>query len=117
MFIRGDEVAVVCFDTARRATFEHLTEWLNFFTGDGSLCTAVIVGNKTDLDPEVESEEISSYCHQRDISFFQTSAKTGNGIDELFKAIADIVEANESIVDQNPSTIDISQKEGESSCC
>ncbi len=46
-------------------------------------------GNKTDLEPrrQVTREEAQKYAEEESLLWFETSAKSGEGVEEVFKAI------------------------------
>lgn len=48
----------------------------------------IITGNKSDLGKyDIDKEYVCDYCHINQIDNFFTSAKTGDGLDELFNNI------------------------------
>jgi GTPase SAR1 family protein len=53
----------------------------------------VVVGNKVDLedDRDVLETEGRDWAVERGFKFFETSAKTGSNVKELFDALAEIV--------------------------
>ena len=93
MYTRDAEVAIVVFDVSSKESFLHLEDWLSRFE-DSTQCRMFLVGNKIDLTPEVKDTEIETFCKTRNLDYFVTSAKTGEGIDVLFYAIAEVVDKN-----------------------
>lgn len=66
----------------------------------------VLVGNKSDLpNKEVPSESILQFCEENHLTFYETSALDGNGIQELFLFVAQQIENNPL-----SSSADLSQK-------
>jgi len=59
----------------------------------------ILVGNKIDINQrEVTNEEGMNFANERNMKYFETSAKTGFGIDEAFNQIfRDIYEFNKKI--------------------
>jgi small GTP-binding protein len=118
MFLRGAEVAVICFDVSSRITFDHLTEWTSFFNGEIQSCRLLIACNKIDLDPAVEPSEVEDFCQTLGVYHYRTSAKTGDGVDVLFRAIADVVDANETAAERQAPTIELTGAPGpDKPCC
>ena len=54
---------------------------------DNKECVLAIVGNKSDLDSEISNEQLTSLAEDEDGISAWTSAKTGEGIKELFEKI------------------------------
>ena len=50
----------------------------------------LIAGNKCDLynNKQIDDETAKNFAKQHNSQFFATSAKTGNGVTELFTALA-----------------------------
>jgi Ras-related protein Rab-2A len=68
--------------------------WLNdikTYSCDQILLT--IVGNKADLQEkrQVSREEAETFAHENNFQYFETSAKSGDNIEELFLSIANQV--------------------------
>lgn len=58
----------------------------------------VIAGNKSDLNNfDIDREEIQNFASMNKIENFYTSAKTGDGINEMFKTIFENL-ANKSTI-------------------
>jgi Ras-related protein Rab-5C len=92
-FYRGATAIIYVFDLSRRSSFANLLEWKNEVEkviGQGK--PTVLVGNKIDLanqgNREVsEQEGIAFQQELNSIKYYETSAKTGNKVEPLFKDI------------------------------
>ena len=81
-------------------TFKSVTNWMKSISDNANQDIAIIlVGNKCDLVAErkVENAEGLAIAQQFNITYFETSAKDGIGIEEAFnfiieKCIGEIVE-------------------------
>jgi len=97
-FFRGSDACILCYDITERSSFEALTNWVQqFLQGVGGAASAkdsafifVVVGNKSDLNAEraVDQDEAKAFCEDQGFQFFETSAKTGDNVEEVFKYIA-----------------------------
>jgi small GTP-binding protein len=123
MFVRGAEVAVVVYDVSRHLTFEHVEQWISFFRSDTAECAVVLASNKSDLATDVDPSEIEELCAHHGLQHFETSAVTGEGVELLFREVAERV--NENVMARSgPSltrvgTVDINEKRRakEGGCC
>ena len=61
----------------------------NFFSKNPNVVIA-LAGNKSDMESkrQIEFEEVSAYAKENNLLHFETSAKTGANIKELFTEIA-----------------------------
>jgi Ras-related protein Rab-5C len=91
MYYRNAVAAIIVYSIADRASFEQVEVWLRSLEENipaGVLLS--LVGNKSDLDanrevPVDEGQEKANAIHA---TFCEVSAKTGEGIDELFVTVA-----------------------------
>lgn len=80
---------ILLFDVSNRYTFTELEKWLTDIgeAKDLSSFPIVLVGNKIDSDREVFQYEAEILAEKFKIEYFETSAKNGRGIDEVFNYI------------------------------
>ena len=84
LFILG---ALLVYDVASRETFNALTNWLtDARTLASPSIVILLVGNKKDLEEEREVTfmEASRFAQENDLIFLETSAKTGDSVEEAF---------------------------------
>lgn len=109
-YAKGAKAAVVCFSLSEKRTFKSIPAWLNVIK-ENEVPNIFIVGTKADLEHEVTNEDAVDFCDNVRADYFETSAKQGRGIDDLFSAIAEAVDS--SNVDENevilPTVIDIKE--------
>ncbi|MHA1836168.1 MAG: Rab family GTPase [Candidatus Odinarchaeia archaeon] len=91
VFYRGASGALLIFDLTRTSSFENLTNWideLHSYTKVG--IPKIIIGNKLDLVNMrmVKKEDGIKLAQQYNSMYLETSAKTGEGVDEAFKKLA-----------------------------
>lgn len=117
IYYRNARGAAVVFDVTNRNTFDHLGEWINAFTEVAGTDTAIfIVANQIDKvdGRQVESDEILSWAGSNGYKVFETSAKTGEGVTELFHSIA--AEILKNFVSNTKQVQNAELYEGEKKC-
>jgi len=85
-YYRGAAGALLVYDVSRRETFNHISNWLQDARNLTSDATClVLIGNKSDLGVrEVSFEEAQRFADENELLFVETSALTGEGVEELF---------------------------------
>jgi Ras-related protein Rab-2A len=71
------------FDLTKRDTFLHIEQWLQDLREVAPPdLTTILIGNKADLadQREVLEEEARAYAEQNRMTYFETSAKTGDSV-------------------------------------
>ena len=91
-FYRNASLAILVYSIDKRTSFENLEVWLNEIKGRGSPDVKIfLVGNKIDLSEnrEVSIEEGQKFYEDHKLNLFiETSAKSGENVQELFKKVA-----------------------------
>eukprot|EP01130_Rhizamoeba_saxonica_P010830 TRINITY_DN4465_c0_g1_i2.p1 TRINITY_DN4465_c0_g1~~TRINITY_DN4465_c0_g1_i2.p1 ORF type:complete len:219 (+),score=51.55 TRINITY_DN4465_c0_g1_i2:39-695(+) len=86
-YYRGTAGCLLVYDITNRESYNNVPHWLDdarkLATSDLVIC---LVGNKVDLADErkVTFLEASRYATENDIMFLETSAKSGDNIEEAF---------------------------------
>ena len=97
LYYRGASVILIVYDISNRDSFViGVKDWVSELIGKG-LDDAhwVLVGNKYDLAPtkrEVQEAEASEYAKTIGAVFYETSAKTGHNVNNVFNDIASTLE-------------------------
>jgi small GTP-binding protein len=82
--------ALLVFDLTNPTSFHNINEWLAFFRSTGpDKALLFLIGNKTDLEDArmVSREDAAQWATEHSCPYFETSAKTGDGVNELFRAV------------------------------
>jgi len=123
-YYRGAMGCLLVYDITSRDSYNHLMSWLNGArTYAHPDIQVVLVGNKSDLraNREVTLLEASRFAQENDLLFLETSAVTGECVDEVFiKLTASVLEKvnNGAIVDEpSPNTVDPSNQAAAVSGC
>jgi small GTP-binding protein len=93
MYYRGSSGGLLVFDVTRRRTFIVLEEWLDeLHKAINKKIPLVLVANKTDLpDRVVEPSEGREFAAKHDMPYIESSAKTGEGIVDIFQNLAEVL--------------------------
>lgn len=90
MYYRNANCAVVVYDITQSASLEKARTWIRELQrqADPSIVIA-LCGNKTDLSArrQVTEEEAKKYADEEGLMWGETSAKTGEGVSDIFMAI------------------------------
>jgi Ras-related protein Rab-7A len=94
-FYRNAECCILCFDLTDPKTFETIDTWKTEFLSqlnpkDPESFPFVIIGNKCDRADErkVNDNKVKTYTTQKNIAYFETSAKDKINVDKAFEEVA-----------------------------
>lgn len=109
-YYRGAVGALILFDITSRESFNNLPTWLQDSREQAWKDISIIaVGNKRDLKDErqVSFLEASRFAQEQDILFLETSALTGENVQEVFHTLAQRIlnKVEEGICDPADSKI------------
>ena len=91
IFFQDCIIAILVFDVTLKNTIKSLDYYVNILHENEPNCFIAIVGNKIDLqkDRVISREEGEMYAKSVGSSFYmETSALTGEGVEELFSSLA-----------------------------
>ena len=93
LYYRDAQVAILVYDVTNEQTLESLNYWLNELNDkvDQENMLLCLAGNKCDVDSSEKKVSVSQgkkFAEEHNMIFYETSAKTGAGVKELFQAIA-----------------------------
>ena len=88
--------AILIYDVTDKSSFDSLNKWIDELK---RLCpnelTLILVANKIDQEPRsVYSSEGEKFAQEKNIKYFETSAATGDGVDQLFNTLFEDILAN-----------------------
>ncbi|MHA1729180.1 MAG: GTP-binding protein [Promethearchaeota archaeon] len=90
-YLSEAKAGLMIFDVTRPETFDHIDRWhKEIIRGAGVKITLILIGNKIDLKDErkVTKEQGESLADKLGVSYFETSAKNKDIVDEAFKMLA-----------------------------
>ena len=114
-YFRGANGIIFVCDITNKDTFDTLKNWLNEVKNDVSVETEmIIVGNKIDLNEkrQVNFDLLESLGKKNNIEVFETSAKTGEGVEEIFSNLTKKLFKNKNIGVVLPGDDELSMRRG-----
>ncbi len=93
LYYRDAQVAILTYDVTNEQSLESLNYWLNELNDKVEIDNMVLclAGNKSDIESskrQVSTAKGKAFAEEHNMIFYETSAKTGAGVKELFQAIA-----------------------------
>ena len=122
MYYRQAKAAVCVFDMSNEETFHRLSGWVKILKEHADPSVVVgIAGNKCDKDNSFDKEQAKKFAEGINAKFFETSALTGEGVEELFGSLSSqIVDVFDLKVAQDDGLeLDLSAKKkpNKAKCC
>lgn len=89
-YYKGAMGIILVYDCTEEKSFSNISNWMKQIEQHASKDVAkILVGNKCDKEDKVVSEETGKQlADEYGLEFFETSAKTGHNVSELFQHIA-----------------------------
>ena len=93
LYYRDAQAALLTYDISNSSSFNGIEFWINELKEkvESENMILCLVGNKCDVsdkDRQITTQKGKSFAQENDMIFFETSAKTGEGIKELFTELA-----------------------------
>ncbi|GBM25864.1 Ras-related protein Rab11A [Araneus ventricosus] len=108
-YFRLADGALLVYDVTKTRTFTELPGWLSLLRAVNDKAVVVIVGNKTDqVDlKDVSITAVKEFAAWHKLDFVETSAKTGENVEQLFQLLAKKILRSISSTSSNEGSEDI----------
>jgi len=87
-YYRGAQGVIIVFDLANRKSFDNVRTWIKDVHKFAEEGVYILIGNKLDSERVVNREEAEELAETYLLRYYETSCKTGDGIEEAFRTIA-----------------------------
>jgi small GTP-binding protein len=109
---------ILMFDLTHEATFEGLSQWVEFARSSSPQAIVVLFANKLDLvdQRKVTKEDAESFAEKNQLIYFEGSAKTGETIRDAFERLAEDLSQKLGVAPPAPQELSES-KDKKKKCC
>ena len=123
-YYRNAQAAVFVYSLAETSTLHYLAQWVKDTQNFAPNAVRMLVGNKTDLEPEVDPSTVQGFAEAHEFGLnFQVSCKDNVGIKEAFDKLAEELHKAQTHqtrpADQinliNPDDDDLGERDGQKS--
>ena len=90
-YYRQSKGALIVYDITDKKSFDKVVSWIKELHDQADKNIVMLVaGNKCDMEKErqINKAEALEFCRKNNIRHFDTSAKTGAGVEDIFKEMA-----------------------------
>lgn len=89
-YLANARAGILVYDVTRKKTYEKVKDWFDEIKKNTKEISMILVGNKIDLveEREVSTEEGRELAEELSLSYIETSAKTGENIEDAFRMLA-----------------------------
>ena len=124
-YYKGAKGILLIFDVTEKQTFEHIKDWIEKIHEESqSGITICLVANKIDNNENraISKEEGEKLAKEFKISYFETSAKKGIGVEEVFTSLVKKIdtlymnEHPEEIIERNTLKV-LRKTKAKKQCC
>ena len=123
-YYKGADGIVLVYDVTDEASYEKIKDWMDQILSNTQQeeIGLVLLGNKCDMEPRnVTEEQGKKMAEDLKISYFETSALTGQGIKEAFEQLTRDIMKKKGVGVGSGENIDLAKtkkkKKKEGDCC
>ena len=101
LYYRGASIAMVVYDITCISSFQNAKYWIDQLQKHHDI-SIVLVGNKTDIENkrQVSKTAAKEYADNMKVLYFETSAKTGENVDRVFREFIKVVQTKPKAIER-----------------
>ena len=90
-YYRGSSAIILCYDVSCRESFINIKNWMNEINVNipENRPLLILSGNKCDMIRTVEEDEGKEFAKMNNMLFFETSAKSGFNVENIFNNLVE----------------------------
>ena len=101
-YYKGSDGIILVYDISNESSFETLKNWMDDIKENSkNKIEVIIIGNKLDLERQVEKKRLEQFAEEYKVPYFETSAKTGEGVEESFNKLIDNLSKKEKKINES----------------
>lgn len=87
MYVHDAAGAIIVCDVTNQQSIDNIEYWKDFVDNNGQTVANALCCNKSDLEQGrvVSIEDVQSIADKLNLTYFETSASTGNGVEHMFE--------------------------------
>jgi small GTP-binding protein len=124
-YYKGADGILLIFDLTKKETFLKINDWIDQLNShfNQDEISIILIGNKKDLsNREISYEEGNERGKDLNILYFETSAKTGENVNEAFNSLTNEILKKKGIFLDRKNSLQINQKKfvqktSKKNCC
>ena len=123
-YYKGADGIVLVYDVTDDASYEKIRDWMDQILSNTQRdeIGLVLLGNKCDMEPRIITEEQGNQlADELKISYFETSALTGQGIKEAFEQLTRDIMKRKGVGNDNSDNVELNKnvkkKQKGGDCC
>jgi len=118
-FYKGAHGIILTYDVTDRTSFKNIHTWIQDIQSNGAM-KIILVGNKTDLPPQIQTAEGQELARQYNLNFVETSARNATNVETAFLELIKELLQSPPEIERKSSTVKLqSATEGKKKkrCC
>ena len=121
-YFHSSDGFLLVYDITSLNSFKNLNYWIEQIRLNAPENTkCVLVGNKSDLEKEreVKIEDAEEFAKKHNVKFFESSAKDGNNVNDIFEHLANEIYNEVKLKGSNKSSNEVLKKDSKKKkkCC